>query len=264
MKTINSLKNVFLLTAVAILLANCSPNNNPTPGSSISTFPTDGLVARYNFNGNANDVSGHNLNGTVYVASLTTDRNGNSNSAYQFSYQGSVFGQRNNEIYVANSPLLDNNKLTVSTWIYPTSYFWTGNAQSSNTAIIRRSQNGYVNPSGEVWGFDFNQNNLTAGLVGTNNTHLNLSVPTISLNQWSHIAFSYDGATLKIYVNGILKGSQAGIITLNSENSGISIGDSNQANGYWWPLNGKLDDITLWNRALTAEELQNVYNSNSN
>ncbi len=259
MKIINSLKNLFLLTAVTILLANCSPNNNSTPAP--STFPNDGLVARYNFNGNANDESGHNLNGTIYLASLTTDRNGNSNSAYQFSYQKSVFGQRNNEIYVANSPLLDNNKLTVSIWIYPTAYFWTGNAQDPNTAIIRRSENGYANPSGEVWGLDFNQSNLTAGLVGINNTHINLSVSTISLNQWSHIAFSYDGATLKIYVNGILKGSQVGVITLNSGNSGISIGDSNQANGYWYPFNGKLDDIALWNRALSSEELQKVYNS---
>ncbi|WP_269242723.1 LamG domain-containing protein [Flavobacterium limnophilum] len=257
-----SLKNLMLLTAVSILLINCSPNNSSTPEP--STFPTDGLVAQYNFNGNANDVSGHNLNSIVYAASLTTDRKGKNAAAYQFSHQGSVFGKRNTEIYVPNSSLLDNNQLTVSTWIYPRSYFWTGNAQSPNTAIIRRSENGYANPSGEVWGLDFNQNNLTAGLVGTNNTHLNLSVSTIPLNQWSHIAFSYDGATLKIYVNGVLKGSQAGVITLNSGNSGISIGDSYQANGYWWPLDGKLDDTALWNRALSAEELQKVYNSNDN
>lgn len=257
-----TLKNLMLLTAVSILLINCSPNNNSTSES--STFPTNGLVARYNFNGNANDVSGHNLNGTVYAASLTTDRKGKNAAAYQFSYQGTLFGKRNTEIYVSNSSLLDSNQLTVSTWIYPTSYFWTGNNQSPNTAIIRRSENGYANPSGEVWGLDFNQSNLTAGLVGANNTHLNLSVPTIPLNQWSHIAFSYDGATLKIYVNGVLKGSQAGVVTLNSGNSGISIGDSNQANGYWWPLDGKLDDIAIWNRALTAEEFQKVYNSNDN
>ena len=257
-----TLKNVMLLTAISILLTNCSPNNSST--SEPSTFPTDGLVARYNFNGNANDVSGHTLNGIVYAASLTTDRKRKNAAAYQFSHQGALFGKRNTEIYISNSPLLDSNQLTVSTWIYPTSYFWTGNSQSPNTAIIRRSENGYNNPSGEVWGSDFNQSNLSAGLVGTNNTHLILSVPTIPLNQWSHIAFSYDGATLKIYVNGILKGSQAGVLTLNSGNSGISIGDSNQANGYWWPLDGKLDDIALWNRALSADELQKVYNSSDN
>ena len=257
-----TLKNLMLLTAISILLTNCSPNNNSTPEP--STFPTDGLVARYKFNGNAYDVSGHNLNGMVYAASLTTDRKGKNAAAYQFSHQGALFGKRNTEIYVPNSALLDNNNLTVSTWIYPTSYFWTGNSQSPNTAIIRRSENGYNNPSGEVWGLDFNQNNLTVGLVGLNNSHVNLSVPTIPLNLWSHIAFSYDGATLEIYVNGVLKGSQIGVLTLNSGNSGISIGDSNQANGYWWPLDGKLDDIAIWNRALTAEELQKVYNSNDN
>jgi Concanavalin A-like lectin/glucanases superfamily len=264
MKNLNSLKNLMLLTAVSLLLASCSTDSNSNPAPSSAIFPTDGLVARYNFNGNANDVSGNNLNGLVYAASLTTDRKGKNAAAYQFSHQGALFGKRNTEIYVRNSSLLDSNQLTVSTWIYPTSYFWTGNSQSPNTAIIRRSENGYANPSGEVWGFDFNQNNLTAGLVGTNNTHLNLSVSTIPLNQWSHIAFSYDGSALKIYVNGVLKGSQAGVITLNSGNSGISIGDSKQANGYWWPLDGKLDDIALWNRALSALELQKVYNSSDN
>ncbi len=215
-----------LLTAISILLTNCSPNNSSTPEP--STFPTDGLVARYKFNGNAYDVSGHNLNGMVYAASLTTDRKGKNAAAYQFSHQGALFGKRNTEIYVPNSALLDNNNLTVSTWIYPTSYFWTGNSQSPNTAIIRRSENGYNNPSGEVWGLDFNQNNLAVGLVGLNNSHVNLSVPTIPLNLWSHIAFSYDGATLKIYVNGVLKGSQMGVVTLNSGNYGIQLESSDQ------------------------------------
>ena len=45
----------------------------------------DGLVAYYPFNGNANDESGHGLNGAVYGASLTADGFGKSNSAYEFN-----------------------------------------------------------------------------------------------------------------------------------------------------------------------------------
>ena len=47
-----------------------------------SVFPTEGLVAYYPFNGNANDESGNNLNGIVYGATLTTNRKGVPNSAY--------------------------------------------------------------------------------------------------------------------------------------------------------------------------------------
>ena len=43
-------------------------------------------------------------------------------------------------------------------------------------------------------------------------------------------------------------------------NSGISIGESNQANGYWNHTNGKIDDIGIWDRALTEDEILNLYN----
>ncbi|MBF0574179.1 MAG: hypothetical protein HQK69_10565 [Desulfamplus sp.] len=45
---------------------------------------SDGLVAYYPFNGNANDESGNGNNGTVDGATMTADRNGNANSAYSF------------------------------------------------------------------------------------------------------------------------------------------------------------------------------------
>ena len=58
------------------------------PANSISNSPaflTNGLIAYYPFNGNANDASGNGNNGTVYGATLTADRFGNPNSAYYFN-----------------------------------------------------------------------------------------------------------------------------------------------------------------------------------
>jgi hypothetical protein len=49
-----------------------------------SYVPTNGLVGYWPFNGNANDISGNGNNGTVNGATLTTDRFGNTNSAYSF------------------------------------------------------------------------------------------------------------------------------------------------------------------------------------
>jgi len=49
-------------------------------------------------------------------------------------------------------------------------------------------------------------------------------------------------------------------ITLNSVgNSGLSIGVSRQANGFWNPANADIDDIAIWNRALTADEVSKIY-----
>ena len=55
----------------------------------LGVIPTDDLVAYYPFNGNANDESGNGNNGTIFRATLTTDRFGNANRAY--SFDGSSF-----------------------------------------------------------------------------------------------------------------------------------------------------------------------------
>src|SRR5260370_6049481 len=72
---------------------------------------TNGLVAYYPFNGNANDASGNGNQGTVSCATLATDRFGNANSAYYFAGDGS-------DISVSDSSTLDiTNALTLSAWI---------------------------------------------------------------------------------------------------------------------------------------------------
>ena len=82
--------------------------------NSFAQIPTNGLVARYLFNGNANDMSGNNNHGIVNGATLTTDRCGNPNSAYNFN--GSSY------IRVPHSQSLNNhtNELTISFWVYAT------------------------------------------------------------------------------------------------------------------------------------------------
>ena len=53
--------------------------------STIAQVPTNGLIAYWPFNGNANDESGNNINGTISGATSTTDRFGAANSAYSFN-----------------------------------------------------------------------------------------------------------------------------------------------------------------------------------
>ena len=72
---------------------------------------TNGLVAYYPFNGNADDTSGNGNNGTVIAAVLTTDRLGNANSAYAFNGSTSL-------ITVPDAPSLRvTNDITVSCWV---------------------------------------------------------------------------------------------------------------------------------------------------
>ena len=77
-----------------------------------SYVPTEGLVAYYPFNGNANDQSGNGNNGTVTGATLTNDRFGNSNSAYQFD------GVDDRVVITSNNLPSGNSARSVSAWFY--------------------------------------------------------------------------------------------------------------------------------------------------
>jgi hypothetical protein len=76
---------------------------------------------------------------------------------------------------------------------------------------------------------------------------------------------TYSDKTIKTFINGVESCSSTNNnITLNTlGTSGISIGMSVQANGNWGPFDGSIDDIGIWNRALTEQEIQNLYSSSS-
>src|SRR6266516_2522215 len=77
------------------------------------TFLTNGLVAYYPFNGNANDASGNGNNGTNYGAVLTTDRFGNTSQAYLFDGASAFINYGN------PASLTVSNALTLTAWVAP-------------------------------------------------------------------------------------------------------------------------------------------------
>jgi len=262
MKKLNFLKNSILLFTLSALSINCSSDNSST-STPKSTFPTEGLIARYSFDANANDISGNNLNGIVYGATMTPDRNNGTNKAYDFDFANVSFGKQNDEVYIPYSPILNVSNITVSLWLYPRSYYWNGNSGNNPVStIINRFQYGYSTPNGQAWGIIFNQTSVTGFIVGTNGTGSSNAVSNNSLilNKWHHLVMTYNGSQIKLYINGVLSATQNYSSAMNTfGNSGISIGESNQANGYWNHTDGKIDDVALWNRALTATEIQQLY-----
>jgi hypothetical protein len=211
--------------------------------------PTNGLVGYWPFNGNANDESGNNLNANVIGVSLTADRFGIPNSAYNFDYTTVGFGTQTDEIYIPYSPVLNSSAVSISIWVYQRQFVWAGNTNPPMSTLAARFQYG---SSGQVW-------MLNSGTNGINGFS---GAPNITLNSWTHILTTFENGTGKIYINGQLISTTNNLASLNvTGNSGISIGESNQANGYWWPTDGIIDDFALWNRALTQQEITDLYNS---
>ena len=208
-----------------------------------SYVPTNGLVAFYPFNGNADDASVNGLHGTPYGPIPTTDRYLNPNSAYSFS---------NYYIYVAANSLFNTgNGLTVSTWA---SFISSGLNQkiagatnlSFNSGFVFGVQNNQVYP--EVWD--------NAGVNFTFNAG------ALSTGAWDHIVMTWNsGGYMVVYVNGLAADSMAASanpIGANSEPFIIGVSPWTQSPTAL-AVYGDLDDIGVWNRALSAAEVLALY-----
>ncbi|MDP3003930.1 MAG: LamG-like jellyroll fold domain-containing protein, partial [Candidatus Azambacteria bacterium] len=86
------------------------------------------------------------------------------------------------------------------------------------------------------------------------------SSPSTALNTWYHVVGVYDGSEMKLYVNGVLKGSLATSGSIATNNSPLRIGKQ-----FWWSTiysywSGRIDEVKIYNRALNAMEVLEHYN----
>jgi uncharacterized protein (TIGR02145 family) len=216
---------------------------NPVP----SYVPTNGLVGWWGFNGNAQDGSGNGNHGTVNGAILTTDRFGNQNGAYSFD-------GTSDEISIFNSFINLVSDFTISCWM-----------NSSDITKIQQCIFNSINHTG--FGVELNNENLPPNkltyAVGPANAHWSLLYAQGSYNQfqnniWYNIVFIKSGTTYTLYQNNQFDGSSIVSASISYNQSvGIRFGSIGGAEFF----KGKLDDFGIWNRALTPQEITNLYNS---
>ncbi len=209
----------------------------------------NGLIAYYPFNGNANDESGNLNHGIVNGASLGTDRFGNTNKAYRFT--------DGNFIRVPNSGSLSlPNAFTISIW----ANMQSATGRDGNGSLVPYGNHTMIAKSCDMgtlsWAISPQPNGTFVSNVWAGN---NGDYPTIpfQINTWRYLTITYDGIVLKQFVNGNLISSKAvsnNFIATNA--SDLYIGKM----GCWsYFFNGFLDDIRIYNRALTAQEVQSIY-----
>ena len=209
--------------------------------------PTSGLVGYWPFCGNANDESGNGNNGTVNGATLTTDRNGVANQAYSFDGI--------NDFIVANSnPLYVSDTLTISIWI---------NTNSTPPSISNYTifELGGTGGSGVRWGCLAEPGNAVMAVGRGCGGVGNAPISTSYNGGWSNFIFVVSGLNHSIYYNGNLIGNSTNsqITSLSCSIANLYFGVSQWSSSYYFT--GKLDDIGIWNRALTQQEITNLYTS---
>ncbi|WP_066833268.1 gliding motility-associated C-terminal domain-containing protein [Rufibacter ruber] len=199
---------------------------------------TDKLIAHYPLDGNANDVSGHGYHGFVNGAVLTTDRFNNPNSAYYFD-------GINDNIIIPNS--FDLLPKTISFWF---------NAQTidSNSRVVYVSDNPNLNYG------------ITAIVIKTISgkptisTHITSSRDTalIMPNAWYNFIITVNSDSTHFYINGTKLKSRkiTGFPKSNTGENKTFLGSHRQGNTTSIYFNGKIDDVKIYNREFTKEEIK--------
>jgi gliding motility-associated-like protein len=216
-----------------------------------------GLKAYYPFTGNANDVSGNNNNPIFNNATLTADRFGNTNSAYRFNGTSSY-------MRIPNSPSLNmTTQMSIALWVKPTG-FYSGTCHGNS--IVMKGDADFLTGN---YMLRFDDNAFTNGAncsgspVNTTNQNYygaNAIVPSpgytpyIQQNQWSSVVYTTDGITAKLYVNCILKYSGPHGSNTFTNSYDLFFGRLNAPAFPYW-LNGDLDEVRIYDRALNQEEV---------
>jgi hypothetical protein len=247
-------KKKLLMTAMLTLGFTAATMAQNVP----SYVPTNGLVGWWPFTGNPNDLSVNTNNGTVTGATLTADRFGNPNNAYSFN------GTSSNSIDIPHNASFDVSNVTISAWYNAIDY--GVNITSYKRLIVSKREWG-------GWGNSF-EVNIEAPFSGTVNkmqacwtingvnSILTFEDGSLLTNTWSHFVYTHDNDSAKIYLNGALVQSMAisGGLTYNT----LPVRFGGRPVDGWHPFNGDLDDIGIWNRALSACEIQDLYSSQLN
>ena len=228
-----NLKYTFLTFFTCLGISNSSMAQVP------SYVPKNGLVGWWPFAGNANDQSGNGNNFTVNTATLTTDRNGISNSAYVFN--GSSDYLVNNSL---SNTFSDTGDFTVATWIQKTSI-------AAGVAIM----SGTPNSSYFIWLIQGGTSDMSFGTNKQSSSWF-YAKSTFNVNDWDHYVGVYHKDTMLFYKNGSKVATNIFTYTSVLQSAfPLYIGRGVSGNYY----EGKVDDIGIWKRALTDNEIILIY-----
>lgn len=246
------MKPFALIILFSLTLLSCKKKKDDTPVSTL----TNGLVAHYQFNGNANDATSNLNHGTVSGASLTSDRFGSSSQAY-------LFNGTSDYIKVNNSPSLDlKESFSLSAWISPDNYLlpgvviWNGDPALAKDPFILYFSN---RPGYNGLGI-----RKDAGITGTTINEAFVPANVIFSGIWTHVVGVCNASTreMKVYLNGeLIKTSSFGDMSIGYSTSGFwtMLGAAQSTAGIDNFYKGKMDEVRIYNRELTASEVKEIF-----
>ena len=221
----------------AVLTVNPPPPCAPVPSGLISWWPGEG---------NANDVAGLNNGTLINGASFGPGEVGQA-----FSFNG-----KNQYVQIADSPSLRPVSVTLECWFNASNTSGKGN-------LISKPVGTGINDSYALW--------VDSGTLDGGMGNVNGQVPTrYAFNAvagvWYHAAYTFDSDTQMqtLYLNGVAVGSNNTGIAIGYDTHHVFMGTEFDSGSPVLPFNGRIDEASIYNRALTAAEVASIYAASVN
>ena len=198
-----------------------------------------GLVAAYSFDEGsgsiAADASGNTNTGAV-GSGLTWTPAGRFGNALVFNGSAAVTIPNSSSLGLTSS-------MTLEAWVYPT--------------VVNAAWRDVIYKGDDIYYLEATSDRnrpVAGGKFGTGNSSTeSYGTAALAVNTWTHLAATYDGATLRLYVNGVLVASKARTGSLASSTNPLQIGGDSLYGQYFV---GRIDEVRVYNVARTAVEIQ--------
>lgn len=182
----------------------------------------------------ADDASGYNNDGTINGATFTPDTP--SGKGYALSFDGV-----DDYVNIPNDTSLNPEKITMMAWVYPLAYNYYGHILRKNPQYILR----FYSTTGKIQGYVYVSGAWRYCTTPTDKT--------ASLNQWTHLVHTYDGAIGKVYINGEVGCTYSYTGVISSATSSLKIGAD------WSFFKGLIDDPRIYEEPLSSTQIRKLY-----
>lgn len=198
-----------------------------------------GLIAAYSFDEGSGttvtDLSGNGHHGTISSATWT--------SAGKYG-RALAFNGTNALVNVPDAPALRlTTGMTLAAWVNPSTVL-----SSWRTVIYKGNDNYFLNA------FSPSSARPAGGGIFSGTITEAYGTSALTANSWTHLALTYDGASLRLYVNGIQVRSVARSGNIATSSNPLQIGGDSRFYGQWFA--GLIDEVRIYNRSLSAAEIQ--------
>ncbi|GEM_PF-1871152 len=217
----------------------------------VSLFPFDSNVSSSN-KGMVTDYSSKACHGTLGASSSPTwTQNGKIGGAY-------TFDGRDDFIELASQPI-PNTTFTVSAWVNAASFAFS----NKYNRIVSIDYGAYS--SDNPFTLFVRDNGAIGYVFGTGNAYTDLQnplsfSPNLTIDVWYHIAFTFNGTSKELYVNGQAQGTVNNSSTFSNPNQEeLIIGDFSALSTDTGEWEGTIDEVRLFNRSFSAQEITGLY-----